>query len=422
MKINLFDFEKNWTKKSSIQEDVIDDEKINEKYIKGEARIITEQGSIKLPLINNLFIGNTDNKKDKEYELRPKYQRRITWNDEKRSKLIESFIMNIPIPPIFLYETEYGKYQVMDGLQRISAISDFYSDKFSLKGLIEWKELNGRKYSDLPEKIKEGIDRRQISVTTLLKESTKDHIQEQNMKKMVFERLNTGGVTLKEQEIRNALYPGLFNDLCIKLSSNSSFKKLWRIPNFDTFKNSDEFKDNEILDEYEDIDTLDELSKNRLYMRMFDVELILRFFAIRFIDDFHSGLLSEFLDSCLKNGNLYNKEQINTMEELFEKTIEKAEILFGEKAFCKYIKTKKENNFKWSTPQKMVYDALMIVLTNYKIDKTKVKLENNITLLEREYQKSLKIFDGKGKQTKNNTLKRIDFFEKILKQLDGVSL
>ena len=157
-------------------------------------------------------------------------------------------------------------------------------------------------------------------------------------------------------------------------------------------------------------------------MRMFYVELILRIFAIRFIDDFHSGLLSEFLDSCLKNGNLYNKEQINTMEELFEKTIEKAEILFGEKAFCKYIKTKKENNFKWSTPQKMVYDALMIVLTNYKIDKTKVKLENNITLLEREYQKSLKIFDGKGKQTKNNTLKRIDFFEKILKQLDGVSL
>ena len=66
--------------------------------------------------------------------------------------------MNVPVPPVFVYETEFNQYQVMDGLQRITAVIDFYNDKYELEGLLEWSELNGRKYSQLPQKIKEGID------------------------------------------------------------------------------------------------------------------------------------------------------------------------------------------------------------------------------------------------------------------------
>lgn len=116
----LFDFEKeilNSQKEVAVE---VSDDAINEKYEKGEARIVTEQGAVKLSLVNQVFNA-------KNYQLRPKYQRRITWDSKKRSKLIESFIMNIPVPPIFVYETDFNRYQVMDGLQRITAIIDFYN-------------------------------------------------------------------------------------------------------------------------------------------------------------------------------------------------------------------------------------------------------------------------------------------------------
>ena len=115
----LLDFEKEILNNQKGVTVEVSDAAINEKYEKGEARIITEQGAVKLSLVKQVF--NAEN-----YQLRPKYQRRITWDSKKRSKLIESFIMNIPVPPIFVYETDFNRYQVMDGLQRITAIMDFY--------------------------------------------------------------------------------------------------------------------------------------------------------------------------------------------------------------------------------------------------------------------------------------------------------
>lgn len=222
MNIKLLDFEKVIFEGEENNKNMLSDEEINEKYQKGEARIVTEQGAIKLPLVKEIFSSSN-------YESKPIYQRRITWDNKKRSRLIESFIINIPVPPIFMYEIEFGKYEVMDGLQRISTIIDFYSDLYELEGLTEWPELNGKKYSELPQKIKEGIDRRQLSIVSLLKESAKTQLQEQKMKRMVFERLNTGGVKLEDQEIRNALYDGKFNQMCKKLSENIVFRKLWGI-------------------------------------------------------------------------------------------------------------------------------------------------------------------------------------------------
>ena len=148
---------------------------------------------------------------------------------------------------------------------------------------MEWIELNGRFYKDLPQKVKERIERRQLSVITLLKESAKTNDQEANMKKMVFERLNTGGEKLEQQEIRNALYPGKFNDMCLELSENENFRKLWGI------EVSEEFD----CDELDDGD-VENKSNNKLYIRMYDVELVLRFFAMRNIENYNIQL-SKFL-------------------------------------------------------------------------------------------------------------------------------
>src|SRR5690606_9702675 len=94
-------------------------DEINEKYKKGEVRIVTEQARYPLNTIVNLV-------NSPDYILNPEFQRRHRWDASRKSKLIESFIMNVPIPPIFLYEAEYSVYEVMDGLQRLTAISQFY--------------------------------------------------------------------------------------------------------------------------------------------------------------------------------------------------------------------------------------------------------------------------------------------------------
>lgn len=395
----LLDFEKEILNNQKGVTVEVSDAAINEKYEKGEARIITEQGAVKLSLVKQVF--NAEN-----YQLRPKYQRRITWDSKKRSKLIESFIMNIPVPPIFVYETDFNRYQVMDGLQRITAIMDFYNDYYELEELTQWPELNGKKYSQLPQKVKEGIDRRQLSVITLLKESSKTLIQEEEMKKMVFERLNTGGVTLEDQEIRNALYNGPFNDLCILLSSNNTFRKLW-------FINPDDIDGLE--DELDNYDDALKYAKNKLYKRMYDVELVLRYFAMRHIDEY-SGKLSEFMDLCLRQGNRYTDNQIEILKNIFKKTIEKADILFSEKAFCQYVK--RRGTFTWTSPQKMIYDSMMLALNQIEISNKIIDLNSNIERLKKFYQENEDAFDGK-RQSKGDIKHRTELFISLIKELLG---
>ena len=116
------------------------DEQINTKYEQGQQRILTEINREKLPSFADSL------KKPNYMDVSPFYQRRLRWDKQKQSQLIESFLINIPVPPIILYEREYNSYEVMDGQQRITAIKDFYSNNLELTGLELWPELNGRTY------------------------------------------------------------------------------------------------------------------------------------------------------------------------------------------------------------------------------------------------------------------------------------
>lgn len=168
-------------------------EDINQKYRDRELRIVTETNREQLP--NFVFALERSG----WLKLQPFYQRRIRWDVQRRSRLIESFIMNVPVPPCFLYESEFAKYEVMDGQQRISTVAEFYRDEFALKGLVQWPELNGMRYSELPTEIRRGLDRRSISYIVLLKESTKTSNDELLLRQQIFERLNTGGIELENQ-------------------------------------------------------------------------------------------------------------------------------------------------------------------------------------------------------------------------------
>ncbi|MDR1577586.1 MAG: DUF262 domain-containing protein [Deltaproteobacteria bacterium] len=169
------------------------DEELNSRYVSGEIRIVTEQARYPLAGILGTLKEEIEGDTGKElrYKLDPEYQRRHRWNVERKSMLIESFLMNAPAPPVFLYERDLARFEVMDGRQRLTALSDFYADEFKLTGLQRWSGLNGKKYSELPTKIRDGIDRRYISSVILLKETAGSAEQAAMLKKVVFERLNS---------------------------------------------------------------------------------------------------------------------------------------------------------------------------------------------------------------------------------------
>lgn len=318
-----------------------DEKDVVDKYIRGEVRIVTEQARYPLDSIKTMIKGQEPGAQI-NYDLNPDYQRRRRWSDDKKSKLIESIIINIPIPPVFLYEYDYGKYEVMDGKQRLSAISDFYSDSFSLTGLDEWAELNGKTYSSLPEKIRKAIDRRYISSIILLKETTNSKVMEDKLKSLVFERLNSGGVDISPQEMRNALYKGNLNKLCIKLSRNEKLCLMWNIP----------VSDEEALD-------------SEMFKRMEDVELVLRFFTFRqeILRKSNFPTFKRIFDEYLRlANNTFTQEVLEMLETKFNDCIDFCFEMFGEKAFALIKRKKNTGELVAYQPGRLVYDPLMLAL------------------------------------------------------------
>jgi len=340
MEIKLLENEKLTLGDGKIAEVIMTDDEINKKYRDGEIRIVTEQARYPLSTIASMV-------RSDDYKMNPEYQRRHRWSNVKRSALIESLIMNVPLPPIFLYEYDYSCYEVMDGLQRLTAISSYYENEFALDGLTKWPELNGKRYHELPKLVKQGIDRRYVSSIILLTETAKTPEQAEQLKQMVFDRINSGGEKLEAQEKRNANYDGKLNKLCITLSENKSLCKTWGIPLY--------------IEGSQGIHT--ERAANKLFKTMADVELVLRFFAYRQKHELHTGSLESYLDRYLEQGNYIPKETLDALADLFNQTIDLAYELFEEQAF--YMYRERKGHWSWYERSTVaVYDPMMLALSH----------------------------------------------------------
>lgn len=392
MNIKLFDNE--LIKEETPLSQVMTEQEINDKYIKGEIRIVTEQGRYPLEEVFKMFSNKS------KYNDITDYQRNYVWSTKSRSLLIESFIMNVPIPPIFLYERDYSFYEILDGKQRISSIVKFYNDEFALEGLEVWSELNGKKYSTLPIRIKEGLDRRYLSSIIMLKESAKDAFEVNKLKKMVFERLNSGGEKLYPQESRNAVFGGPFNDLCKELAKNRMFRISWG------------FKKNKLqISLFEDDDEI--INNDTIHMK--DVELVLRFFAFRQLDKFENNL-NNFLDVYLNNANNYSSDLLTQLKRLFLETIDFAYTLFDGHPF-RLWSTKNNRQFSSKFAVRTIYDPLMQVLSQY-LSKKNILLNKRITI-QQDYISFLieheDDFSGKY-QHKATIEKRIALFDSFIEK------
>lgn len=371
-------------------------EDINQKYRDRELRIVTETNREQLP--NFVFALERSG----WLKLQPFYQRRIRWDVQRRSRLIESFIMNVPVPPCFLYESEFAKYEVMDGQQRISTVAEFYRDEFALKGLVQWPELNGMRYSELPTEIRRGLDRRSISYIVLLKESTKTSNDELLLRQQIFERLNTGGIELENQEIRHCIYHNDFEKMIVQLSKHPAMREAWGL---------------ELWTEEEELKPPLRLLKSPHFSKMQDVEFVLRFFALRHVEHYRKGMQS-FLDDYMVRSRNFSEEDISFLNAHFHEVIELAKEIFGENLFRPWD----SKNRKWaSSPQIAFADATMIAVSR--------NLNNSAVLLQRKSEvlqavqlmlaeSPVGTFTGK-KNTRLDVINRMDKFSETLASITG---
>ena len=155
--------------------------------------------------------------------VQPDFQRQFVWDSTKASRLIESALLAIPIPVVYISQEDDGKEYVIDGQQRLTTFFSFIDGSFpdgtdfKLTGLKVYKELNGKRYRDLDDELQDDIRYFKIRTIAFRKESDK------NLKFEIFERLNTGSVSLNDQELRNCIYRGEFNLLLRKLSVDPDF-------------------------------------------------------------------------------------------------------------------------------------------------------------------------------------------------------
>jgi hypothetical protein len=268
-----------------------------------------------------------------QIKIDPEFQRRDRWDEARQSRLIESLIMNVPIPAVFLGEDEYGHYVVLDGRQRLTAIQSFLDNTLELKDLKVWDDLNGMRFNDL---VKRGLDkhltRRFIAAIALLKESSSI------VKYDVFDRLNTGGVKANEMEVRNAVFRGRFTDTLHRLSRLPEFCATWEIP----------------------VDPI-EAQSNPLFQKMVDLTIVLRFFALanpELIDLPFKDHLSAFME---ERNKLYASapefEAADTAR--FKSAIVNSSKIFGANAFRNVHK-------KAAGPRSLpISDAVMVALADF---------------------------------------------------------
>lgn len=232
------------------------DGSIVERFNAAQDRLVFQASDLPLGTIAEMVDGGA-------IDLEPEYQRRQRWSAAKRAALIESFLLNIPVPPVYLAEESYGVYSVIDGKQRISAIHDFLGDRFGLQSLARFQELEGFRFSALPADLANALTiRPYLRAITLLRQSDPE------LKYEVFERLNTGGEALNPQEIRNVAFRGPLNDMVYGLAESPFLRQQLKI----------------------------RTERSAPYRQMQDAEYVLRFLTLREKWDSFSGDLRFSMD------------------------------------------------------------------------------------------------------------------------------
>lgn len=273
----------------------------------------------------------------KEIDLSPDFQRGFVWTDiTRKSRLIESLLLRIPLPVFYLSESTDGTYQVVDGVQRLTVLKSFMNNEFKLKNLEYIRDCEGCYYAvegkgkkeSIPIMYKRRIDSTMLSFNVIASEAPTQ------VKYDIFKRINTGGKALNKQEIRNCF-------------ANASTRKLLR-----DLASNDKFL----------LATRGSISSTR----MADQDIILRFIAFYLQDHNYDkqkqyrGGMDSYLDNTVTILNEMQKTELNEIGDAFLQAMENAYTAFGDQAFRK---------------AKFINKALFLGISRVFCDCTKVQIQ-----------------------------------------------
>ena len=232
----------------------------------------------------------------------PPFQRGFVWTHRQASRFIESLLLGLPVPGIFLSkELESNRLLVIDGQQRLKTLRYFYDCRFlesgkpfALRGVDA--RFDGKTYKTLSASDRRHLDDSILHATVIKQEQPSD---DESSVYYIFERINTGGTQLAAQEIRKCVYHGRFNELLDELNSNEAWRHVY----------------------------------GRINTRMRDQELILRFLALYFCGDDYKAPLKHFLNRYMSSNINLTLQSEQVIKDAFEPTIKLAYEVFGQSAF-----------------------------------------------------------------------------------------
>ncbi len=375
----------------------------DEFFSKHAFRVVYQTNNFLLPQLRDLI------SRGDILNIRPEYQRRLRWTTSQKSRLIESLLLNIPVPPIFLYETDEARYEVMDGQQRLNAIKEFLEGDFALSGLQVLSPLNRLRYSKSPPRVKRALDRASLSAIVLLLESDSEGASDNmftitDIRRFIFDRLNTGGTKLNAQEIRNALYPGHFNSAIVDLTRNRTFTEVFGIPPYTEANPSDYYEN-------------PNRQRNRLYATMGDCQLVLRYFALRDARNIR-GSMKSMLDRAMQSRVSLDEDAVVPLKDEYLSRLSAAAAIFSPKPFI--LPPDEKGRERLSAA---LYDATLVALhRNWRhLEALEAASAAIRRRLQDEYRnvESAPILTGQG-NTAQAVKDRISLLERILTEGAGL--
>lgn len=331
-------------------------------------------------------------KNEGELVLQPEYQRNFVATDQIASKLIESILLDVPIPVIYLAEEQDGNFSVIDGQQRLTSFLSYLEGKFpdgrpfKLSGLKVLPELNRVAFRELDQAIQRKIKSTTIHSIIIKRESNDD------IKFEIFERLNTGSTKLNEDEIRNTVYRGPYIKLLAELSESETFHGLVRKDNFKT--------------------------------RMIYRGMILRFFALSersYLN--YKASMKQFANKELRNNRNLATEKAQEYRKRFEHCLDLVKVVFGEKAFRRYMPATETNPGYWATGQinMALFDLQLVGFMGYSKNEVLSQAEAireellGLMATDPEFQNLI----GYKTSDTDNVKKRFEIYMAMLKKVIG---
>jgi hypothetical protein len=319
---------------------VFDETTMDDPFNPTEINIISKQDT----LINLIARLRRD-----EIDMNTDFQRHAElWDTQKMSRLIESILIRFPLPAFYFDASDDEKWLIVDGLQRLSAIRKFAIEeggkKLRLRGLEYLKEFNGNAYNDLPRTYQRRIDECPVTLF-LIQPGTPEKV-----KYSIFRRINTGGLVLKDQEIRNAMTKPEIRSFLEKLASDENLKN-----------------------------TIGDQSK-----RMIDQELVLRFLAFFYLDyEANKKNITNFLDEMIQKLERASKQELESYEKTFHTAIERCWMVFGESAFEKRSIDTKNKKRRKSSP---LYEVWSVELAKLKKSEITTLIQKKEILQQKHIQ------------------------------------